>query len=125
MKRYQIDRIFHAGPKRSVMETWEADFDIIAPGIASNNSTSTGTVSGININNGLVSGPSAGGSNDRRGDFLGRGWGGGQGQDSSWPFEVAEAEAVLVVSQVRFFMLLLFSRARTRSFCVQRRTVIS
>lgn len=78
LKRYQIDRVFHAGgpgPSGQAKEMWEADFDIVA----SESSPATG-----------VGGNLPFGVDDVRGGRI--------GADS---FEVAEAEAVLVVSQVR------------------------
>lgn len=114
LKRYQIDRIFLAARRGgtatsseqqrggggaspsssspSAMEAWEADFDIISSG-----HSSPSTVGGVGGWGGAEAGfPARRG--DARGGFGGMGGaeGGGGGQ-----FEVAEAEAVLVVSQVR------------------------
>lgn len=80
LKRYQIDRIFHAGGGSTssgrATETWEADFDIVASG-------GDGSASAGDVRAG-----SGGGGVD----------GGGEGVG---PFEVAEAEVMLVVSEVR------------------------
>eukprot|EP00903_Cladosiphon_okamuranus_P014260 g13246.t1 len=81
LKRYQIDRIFLAsGPERSCTEAWEADFDIISSSSSPSSSAASPPFYG------------AGYSAEALGDSRG----GGQGDH----FEVAEAEAVLVVSQV-------------------------
>lgn len=102
LKRYQIDRIFHAGPKRSATEAWEADFDIIASG--------AGT--GVSANGTAILG-FPGALDDARGGVLG---GGAEGQGSG-PFEVAEAEAVLVVAQVRLDFLVAVGGERQLHIC--------
>lgn len=101
LKRYQIDRIFlAAAPDGSSREAWEADFDIISSGYAGG-----GIISGSGF-------PSMAGIDDAdadadaaRGVYLAGGGGasgvGVQGlRGGGSLFEVAEAEAVLVVSQV-------------------------
>lgn len=94
LKRYQIDRIFlSAGPERSCTEAWEADFDII-----SSSSSSSSPFYGAGYSAAVLGGgrgSKAGGALD---DASGGGGSGGGGQGDH--FEVAEAEAVLVVSQV-------------------------
>lgn len=95
LKRYQIDRIFlAAGPERSCTEAWEADFDIISSSSSSSSSSSPFYGAGYSATVLGGGGSKAGGVLDeaRRGG----GAGGGQGDH----FEVAEAEAILVVSQV-------------------------
>eukprot|EP00752_Nemacystus_decipiens_P009926 g8853.t3 len=94
LKRYQIDRIFlAAGPERSCTEAWEADFDIISSCPSpSEPSSSSSPFYGAGYSRAVLGGTSSkaggGGLDDARG--------GGRGGQ----FEVAEAEAVLVVSQV-------------------------
>lgn len=87
LKRYQIDRVFLAsGPPSSgrAREMWEADFDIVASGF----SASPGGNSALPGANGGVHEGTRGGASV------------GVGGTGAGSFEVAEAEAVLVVSQV-------------------------
>ncbi|CAM9232741.1 unnamed protein product, partial [Scytosiphon promiscuus] len=112
LKRYQIDRIFLAAgrggaaasdPQRgggsvstsssspSAMEAWEADFDIISSGHSSP-STLGAACGSVGAATGF---PEI--TNNARGVFGGVPGGEGEGGGQ---FEVAEAEAVLVVSQV-------------------------
>lgn len=101
LKRYQIDRIFLAvGPERSCTEAWEADFDIISSAGPPSSSlySSPSPYSGYSAASAAVvgGGVGRGGGGASAEDPTG-GEGGGQGGGH---FEVAEAEAVLVVSQV-------------------------
>lgn len=98
LKRYQIDRIFLAsGPERSCTEAWEADFDII-----SSSSSSSPFYGG-----GYSAASVLGGGRSKAGDVLDDARGGGAGGGGEGDhFEVAEAEAVLVVSQVSWKIML-------------------
>lgn len=100
LKRYQIDRIFlAAGPERSCTEAWEADFDIISSSSSSAASASS-PFYGAGYSTAAVPRGGAAALDDARGSGGGSGGNGGSGQGDH--FEVAEAEAVLVVSQVFF-----------------------
>lgn len=95
LKRYQIDRIFHTGTQRSPKEAMEADFDIVFssfPPPSTSSVRSTTTVRGSSSTKTEFQR----GLDDGRGGSMGGGGGGGSGA-----FEMAEAEAVLVISQVR------------------------
>lgn len=90
LKRYQIDRVFRTDSKRSATatakEAWEADFDIVAIGSCTSSVTSSNLAA-----NSLVSAKTGYAAAGEEGGEVGEGA----------AFEVAEAEAVLVVSQVK------------------------
>ena len=94
LKRYQIDRIFHTGTQRSPKEAMEADFDIVFSSFHHSSTSVRSTTTG--------SGNSSTLTEFQRGLDNGRGGSiGGSGGGGSGAFEMAEAEAVLVISQVR------------------------
>ncbi|CAM9255688.1 unnamed protein product [Ascophyllum nodosum] len=95
LKRYQIDRVFRAGPKRlttSATEAWEADFDIVAIG-------TNAAVNGVSSPSAAIPATSDTSLGVSRVDAVADPVEVAQGGAGS-AFEVAEAEAVLVVSQV-------------------------
>lgn len=112
LKRYQIDRIFLAGgagesddhsSDRSCVEAWEADFDIISSGHSSSAAYAAaasyaGAGRGVDGNSGIAARFPTSLDVDGRGVHAALGGHHDSGEDR---FEVAEAEAVLVISQVR------------------------
>ena len=97
LKRYQIDRVFRAGPKRSTTsatEAWEADFDIVAIG-------TNAAVNGVSSPSAAIPATSDTSLGVSRVDAVADPVEVAQGGAGS-AFEVAEAEAVLVVSQVLY-----------------------
>ncbi|CAM9886395.1 unnamed protein product [Ectocarpus sp. 4 AP-2014] len=107
LKRYQIDRIFLAGgagesddhsSDRSCVEAWEADFDIISSAHSSSAAAASygGAGRGVDGNSGITARLPTSLDGDGRGVRAAlRHHDSGEGR-----FEVAEAEAILVISQV-------------------------
>ena len=104
LKRYQIDRIFHTGTQRSPKEAWEADFDVVF----SSSPPPTAAVHSVSA--------SSRGSTQiafQKGLYDGKGGSiGGGGMSTAGAFEMAEAEVVLVVSQVRRGLAIFFERIK-------------
>ncbi|CBJ48836.1 eIF-2alpha kinase GCN2 similar to Eukaryotic translation initiation factor 2-alpha kinase 4 (GCN2-li [Ectocarpus siliculosus] len=107
LKRYQIDRIFLAGgagesddpsSDRSCVEAWEADFDIISSGHSSSAAAASygGAGRGVDGNSGITARLPTSLGGDGRGVRAAL----GHHDSGEGRFEVAEAEAVLVISQV-------------------------
>lgn len=108
LKRYQIDRIFLAGgagesddhsSDRSCVEAWEADFDIISSGHSSSAAAASygGAGRGVDGNSGITARLPTSLGGDGRGVRAAL----GHHDSGEGRFEVAEAEVVLVISQVR------------------------